>query len=105
MYCKGCGGGWDYPCECDSNAQEAAEEALQKQLDNGDFDDQIYSDLDLTDDDLGDQTTWAAYREEWYENNYDDLVTEWVKNARESAGDAKADAAESRAEMRREEGY
>jgi hypothetical protein len=99
--CKGCGGGWDYPCECDSNAAEAAEEALQTKLTEGEFDEQIESDSGLDED----EEITDAMREAWFEKNYDTLVDKWVKDAREEMADRKLSALEDRAEMRREEGY
>ena len=99
--CKGCGGGWDYPCECDSNAAEAAEDALQTKLTEGEFDEQIESDSGLDED----EEITDAMRETWFEKNYDTLVDKWVKDAREEMADRKLSALEDRAEMRREEGY
>ena len=103
--CSGCGGGWDYPCECGSDAAEAAEEALQTKLSEGEFDEQIASDSDLGED----EEITTTMRDAWYDKHYEKLVEKWIDNEYESPADrklaAREEAAESRAEMRREEGY
>jgi hypothetical protein len=74
-------------------------------LNDGDFDEQIASDSDLGED----EEITDVMRDAWYDKKHDSLVDKWVEDAREESADRKLaaleDAAEARAEMRREEGY
>ena len=93
-----CGGGWDHPCTCESDALEWAGEQVYIKVMDGEYDDYIASDLDIeNNDDLTD-----VQREEWFFKNDDDLSAEFLKNAREEAGEAAADDYESEQEYRAE---
>jgi len=93
-----CGGGRDYPCTCESDALEWASEQVYAKVMAGGYDDYIASDLDIeNNDDLTD-----ADREDYFFKNDDDLSIEFLKDAREEAGDKAADDYLSEQEYRAE---
>ena len=94
--CRGCGGGWDYPCECYEVATEMAQEEAWKKLRDGEYDEEIVEAWGVE----GEVT--ERERTDWFERNEDRLVEKLVEEQREEQADRKAAAMEERAEARKE---
>jgi hypothetical protein len=81
-----CGGGRDYACTCESDALEWASEQVYIKVMDGGYDDYIASDLEIEVDALTD-----VEREDYFFKNDKSLSADFLKDAREEAGDAAAD--------------